>query len=314
MKKKTSYLDLSKLKTVSLRKRHSKVKIGEFAKAAGKGKSFVNFIESLPHVLAVKDFRNIVTAIKKAKSKKRLILFMLGAHVVKCGLNPLLIDLMKNGFVGGIALNGAGAIHDFELAFCGQTSEEVDTAVRDGSFGMSRETAEFINGATKKAALDDAGLGKTLGKIILEKKLPFKNLSLQANAAKYRIPLTVHVAIGTDIIHPHPSCNGENLGKAAMNDFRLFIELVSRLEGGVVLNIGSAVIMPEVFLKAISTARNLGYKVNNFTAVCLDMIKHYRPLQNVVKRPTAKGGQGYYLLGHHEIMVPLLYRALIEGL
>jgi hypothetical protein len=212
-----------------------------------------------------------------------------------------------------LALNGAGAIHDFEFAFCGGTSEEVETAIEDGSFGMSGPTAEFFNHVITEAADNDGGLGTFCGRAILKKRLPFRRYSIMANAVKRNLPLTIHVAVGTDIIHPHPGCEGAKLGKAAMNDFHRFIEVVSNLEGGVVLNIGSAVIMPEVFLKAISTVRNLGFPVHNFTAVCFDMIKHYRPMQNVVKRPTSKSGKGYYLIGHHELMLPLLSQALREG-
>lgn len=306
-------LDFNKIKTASLVKRRSKVKTSDFAKCARKGESFDKFIASLPDILAAKELKDIIFALKKAKKEKRLILFMLGAHVIKCGLNPLIIDLMKKGFISALAINGAGAIHDFEIAFCGTTSEEVEEAIADGSFGMSKETAEYINKAAQEAAQKNLGLGEALGKMMQEKHLPYRNLSLQAMAYKLNIPLTVHVAIGTDIIHPHPSCDGASLGKAAMHDFRRFIQIVSRLENGVVFNVGSAVILPEVFLKSISTCRNLGFKINSFTAVCLDMIKHYRPWQNVVRRPTAKGGKGYYIIGHHEIMLPLLYRALIEG-
>jgi hypothetical protein len=265
-------------------------------------------------VLAAQDFLSVVAAIKKARREKKTIIWMMGAHVIKCGLNPLVIDLMKKGFVSGVALNGAGAIHDFELAFCGKTSEDVAASIQDGSFGMSKETSDFFNRAMKTAARRNAGLGEITGKMISQQRLTFARESLQANAVQLRIPLTVHVAIGTDIVHTHPGCSGADLGKTSMNDFQRFAALVSRLEGGVAINIGSAVIMPEVFLKAVSAARNLGFRVNQFTAVCMDMIRHYRPLQNVVNRPTAAGGKGYYLIGHHEIMLPLLYRALMEDL
>jgi len=313
MSKKKTGLKLSKLKKVSLTKRKSKVKISDFARPSARGDSFSKFYKSLPNVLAAADFKDVVSRIIKAKKQKKPLLFMMGAHVIKCGLNPLFIDLMKRGFISAIALNGAGAIHDFELAFCGRTSEDVEASIKDGSFGMSKETSEFFNQAIDKAAISKSGLGEVIGKMILKQRLKFSSLSLLANAARFKIPVTIHVAFGTDIIHPHPGCNGANLGQAAMTDFRRFTELVSGLNKGVVLNIGSAVIMPEVFLKAISTVRNLGYKVDDFTAVCLDMIKHYRPLQNVVKRPTQGAGKGYYIIGHHEIMLPLLYRALIEG-
>ncbi|MFH1460246.1 MAG: hypothetical protein ABIG64_07765 [Candidatus Omnitrophota bacterium] len=306
-------IDLSKIKKISLKKRKSRIGINNFAKLNSSKSSFAKFLDSMPDILAASDLKAVIRAVKKARLNKKPIIFMMGAHVIKCGLNPLLIDLMKRGFINVIAFNGACAIHDFELAFCGQTSENVEASIQDGSFGMSKETSDFFNQAINLADKENAGFGFTLGKLIKKSKLKFKNYSLLANAYKYKIPLTVHVAIGTDIIHPHPGCDGAKLGKASMDDFYSFIESVSGLEGGVVFNIGSAVIMPEVFLKAISAARNLKFKVHNFTTVCMDMIKHYRPVQNVMKRPTAAGGQGYYLIGHHEIMIPLLYRALIEG-
>ncbi len=304
-------LNFAKIKTVSLKKRRSKIGIKDFAAIQKNGDSFNSFIESLPNILAAKDFRQVVQAMRKAKKEKKPILFMMGAHVIKCGLNPLIIDLMERGYLNALALNGAGAIHDFELAYCGQTSEDVEASIKDGSFGMSKETSDFFNMAINRAAKKNCGLGEELGRIIIKEKLPFQKYSLLANCASLSIPLTVHVAFGTDIIHPHPGCDGANLGKVAMYDFRRFTGLVSDLDGGVVLNIGSAVIMPEVFLKAISTARNLGFRVNKFSAACFDMIKHYRPMQNVVKRPTSAGGHGYYIVGHHEIMIPLLYRALL---
>ncbi|MBU4305251.1 MAG: hypothetical protein KJ893_06500 [Candidatus Omnitrophica bacterium] len=313
MKNNNRKLDFTRLKTISLKKRKSKVSIKDFAKTASAGDTFSLFLDSLPNILAAKDFKTIIAALKNARKKKKAIILMIGAHVVKCGLNPILIDLMRKGFITAVAINGASAIHDFELAFCGKTSEEVEGSIKDGSFGMSRETAEFFNEAIREAAASGQGLGKTLGELIIKKRLAFRRFSLLAGSIDSGVPLTVHVAIGTDIIHPHPGCDGAALGAGAMQDFRAFMETVSRLSGGVVMNIGSAVIMPEVFLKAVSTARNLGFSLENFTAVCFDMIKHYRPMQNVVKRPTASGGKGYYVIGHHEIMLPLLYRALVEG-
>ena len=305
-------LDLQKIKTVSLEKRKSKVRIKDFASVMKPGGSFASFLDSLPDILAAGDFREIVCALKKAKAKGKPVVLMMGAHVIKCGLNPLIIDLMKKGYISAIAFNGAGTVHDFELAYCGRTSEDVEEAIRDGSFGMSAQTSEFYNRAVREAACNEEGLGHAFGRIILAEKLKHREISLMASAVKMGIPLTVHVAVGTDIVHMHPDCDGAALGQATMTDFKKFIEVVGGLEGGVVLNVGSAVIMPEVFLKAISCARNLGCRLNNFTAVCMDMVRHYRPMQNVVKRPTSSGGKGYYLVGHHEIMLPLLYRALLE--
>ncbi|MBU0634833.1 MAG: hypothetical protein KKB82_00680 [Candidatus Omnitrophica bacterium] len=306
-------IDLKKLKTVSLSKRKSKVRISDFARCTKRGDSFAKFIQSLPKVLAAEDFKGLIFSIKKAKKHKRTVLFMLGAHVVKCGLNPVIIDLMKKGFITHIALNGAGAIHDFELAYAGHTSEDVEASIKDGSFGMSRETSQFFNRAIDKAAKEGKALGSVIGRMIIQEKLPYRQFSILANAAKFRVGVTIHVAFGTDIIHPHPGCDGAKLGRAAMADFHNFIEVVSGIEGGVVLNIGSAVILPEVFLKAVSTVRNLKFKTQNFTAACLDMIRHYRPQENVVRRPITCGkGKGYYIVGHHEIMLPLLHRALIE--
>ncbi len=314
MKKIKQKINFNGIKTVSLKKRNSKVTVEDSAKVTGKGDSFSAFLASLPRILAAEDFKSVVAAMQTARRNRKKILIMMGAHAVKCGLNPLLIDLMDKGFISGIAMNGATAIHDFELAFCGKTSEDVSASIQDGSFGMSKETSDFFNLAMKTAARKNAGLGEVAGAMILKQRLPYAGYSLQANAARLGIPVTIHVAIGTDIIHPHPGCNGAYLGKASMNDFQRFTALVSQLENGVALNIGSAVIMPEVFLKAVSAARNLGYRVDNFTAVCMDMIRHYRPFQNVVSRPTAGSGKGYYLIGHHEIMLPLLHRALVEAI
>lgn len=306
-------INLDKLKTYPLSKRKCKVKREDFAKPPLKGASFSDFYDSLPNILAAPDFKSIVEAICSAHDNKKPVIFMMGAHVIKCGLNPVIIELMKKKVITAISLNGAGAIHDFEIALIGRTSEDVPDALEDGSFGMAKETALYINGALEEAVEKDIGAGRAIGEVINDEKLSFRNQSLLYNAVKEDVLLTLHIAIGTDIIHQHPSFNAGAAGEASMRDFRSLIEEVSRLgDGGVVLNIGSSVILPEVFLKAINVARNLGYKVKDFTTCNFDMTYHYRPYQNVVTRPVKSGGKGYNIIGHHEIMLPLLGQAVIE--
>jgi hypothetical protein len=238
----------------------------------------------------------------------------MGAHPIKVGLSPLIIDLMKRGVITGLAMNGAGVIHDVEIAMVGETSEVVEEALDDGSFGAARETAEFINAAVKQGHDKQWGLGESIGTSLGQQDFPHSDSSLCAAAHQLGIPVTVHVAFGTDVLHIHPSTDGGALGELTHRDFRIFCGLVTSLEGGVYLNVGSAVILPEVFLKAISAARNLGYTVDNFVTVNMDLIQHYRPTQNVVRRPTARGGKGYAFTGHHELMFPLLAAAVVEGL
>jgi len=309
-------INLRKIRTYSLNRRKSKVNLKDFATIYKKGNSFRRFCQSLPQVLKARDFRHVVAAIVSAKKKKKPVIFMLGAHVIKCGLSPIVIDLINRGIIDCIALNGAGIIHDFEIAFQGKTSEDVERAIRDGSFGMAQETAGFINDAIKAGIKSDLGVGKSMGKAIdQDNRLPYKNLSILHTAYKKGITVSVHVAIGTDIVHQHLSCNGAAVGQASLKDFHNFIAEVSKLgDGGVLINFGSAVILPEVFLKALTVARNLGYKVKNFTTANFDMIYHYRPEQNIVRRPTQDSGKGYYIIGHHEIMLPLLASAIIEEL
>ncbi|MFC1666775.1 hypothetical protein ACFL0P_02720 [Candidatus Omnitrophota bacterium] len=306
-------IDLGKLRTYPISKRKSKVNREDFAKPPSKGASFSGFYDSIPGILSGMDFKQAVDAIVLARKKKKPVVAMLGGHVIKCGLNPVIIELLKKKVITAIALNGSGAIHDFEIALIGKTSEAVDEALENGSFGMAKETALYLNGAIGEAVEKDIGAGQAIGQVIKEEKLRFKNLSLLYNCVKQDIVATVHIAIGTDIVHQHPSCDGANTGEASLRDFHNFIKVVSGLgDGGVVLNIGSSVILPEVFLKAINVSRNLGYKVENFTACNFDMIKHYRPYQNVVKRPIKSGGSGYTIVGQHEIMIPLLAQAVIE--
>lgn len=306
-------LPLKELKTYSLRDRKSKVGLKDFARSWTPGKSFQTFLESLPNLLAAKDFRAAVSKILTAKKADKTLHWAMGAHVIKVGLNPIVIGLMRQGFISALSLNGAGIVHDTELAMVGQTSEDVDRELGKGTFGMSRETAQFLNRSIKKAAEKGLGLGEAVGNALLRSKFPFLSSSLLATARQLDIPVTVHVAIGTDIIHIHPSMDAKATGQATYRDFQTFCSIVRSLEKGVFLNIGSAVILPEVFLKAVTLVRNLGYPLRRFTTVNMDFIRHYRPSTNVVHRPTLEGGQGYYLIGHHEIMVPLLAAALLEG-
>ncbi|MDP3143001.1 MAG: deoxyhypusine synthase family protein [Candidatus Omnitrophota bacterium] len=307
-------MDLSKLKTYSLKKRKSKVALSEFAKVCRKGGSFRDFYASLPKILAAENLHKVTDAIAQAAKAKKQVIFMAGAHVIKCGLSPLIIDLVKRKVIKCVVLNGAGIIHDFEIAYAGFTSEDVAEALKDGSFGMAKETAEFINNAITDGSSRDWGLGRSVAEAIQEARLPNRDLSILYNCLKYKVPVCVQVAIGTDIVHMHPSCDGAAVGEASLKDFHLLISEVVKLEKGVLLNFGSAVILPEVFLKALAVARNLGYKVKDFTAANFDMIYHYRPQQNVVSRPTQATGKGYYIVGHHEIMLPLLTRLIIEKL
>lgn len=305
-------VDLNKIKTIPLNARKCKVSIQNFAKPGKKGASFKEFYDSLPDVLASQNLRSLVDKIVSAYRGKKMVILMMGAHVIKCGLSPLVIDLMKRGVIKAIALNGAGIIHDTEIAMIGRTSEDVGEGILDGSFGMAKETASFINGAINDGFKKGIGIGEALGGAIVKTKKPHRNLSILANGHELGIPVTVHVAIGTDIIHQHPSANGEAIGEGSLLDFRNFIYSVGSLENGVAVNFGSAVILPEVFLKALTVARNLGYKTNVFTTANFDMISQYRPYQNILSRPTSSGGKGYNIIGHHELMFPLLYRSIIE--
>lgn len=307
-------IDLSKIKTYPIKNRKNLVKIEDFAKLIPvQEASFKQFIESLPNILIGADLKNLIQTITQAYTQKRHILWAFGAHVIKCGLSPIIIELMKKGLVSGIALNGAGVIHDFEIALTGQTSEDVSKSILDGSFGMAFETGAFINEAINQGAKDNLGIGRAVGKMISTQKLPYRKYSLLYHGFELHIPVTAHIAIGTDITHQHPNVSGEAIGKGGMIDFRIFVHQVAHLgNGGVFLNIGSAVIIPEVFLKALTIARNLGYKIEDFMTANFDMIRHYRPMTNVVKRPVQKGGKGYSFIGHHEIMIPLLAFGILD--
>ncbi len=310
--KKIEPLDLTGIETYSLQERHSKVSRRDFGRPWEQGGSFRDFVERLPRILAAETLREVAAAWVTARRGGRQVLLGMGAHPIKVGLNPILIDLMRRGLLTGLALNGAGIVHDAEIAMVGRTSEDVDQVLGCGRFGMARETAEFINAAIAWGAGQGLGLGAAVGRRLLGSDFPFKDLSLLAVAADLNLPLTVHVAVGTDIIHLHPSVNPEALGATTHLDFRLFAALVSDLSEGVYLNLGSAVIMPEVFLKAVTLARNLGHEVAPLTTVNLDFVQHYRPLTNVVRRPTAGTGRGYALTGHHELLLPLLAALVIE--
>ena len=307
-------IDLTNLKTYPLSERKSKVAASDFANIHKKGLSFEDFLNNLPHILAGSDIRAVISAIVTASKGKKTICLGMGAHVIKVGLNPVVIDLMERGIITAVAMNGAGIIHDLELAVSGKTSEDVGDSLDSGSFGMAQETAVYLGNAAQMAEEKTIGLGAAVGQTIINKKLPLKELSILAAGARLNIPVTVHVAIGTDIIHMHPEFDPKQTGEATHKDFRLFASVVSTLEHGVYLNVGSAVILPEVFLKALTLARNLGKSVKNFTTVNMDFNQHYRPMTNVVKRPTRSGGKGYHLTGHHELMLPLIAAGIIEQL
>jgi hypothetical protein len=310
--KKLEPLSLDGITTYSLTERHSKVSQADFGAPWKKGGSFKEFVARLPRILAGETLREVAAAWVKARRAERQVLLGMGAHPIKVGLSPVLIDLMRRGLITGVALNGAGIIHDAEVAMVGRTSEDVDEVLGCGAFGMAKETAEFLNAAIAWGGQNGLGLGEAVGRQLIESSFPHQDLSLVATARALEVPLTVHVAVGTDIIHLHPSVAPEALGTTTHQDFRLFAALVSNLDNGVFINLGSAVIIPEVFLKAITLARNLGHKVAPLTTVNLDFMQHYRPLTNVVRRPTARVGLGYALTGHHELMFPLLAALVIE--
>ncbi len=307
-------IDTSKIKTYSLADRKSKVDASASAKPFGPGGAFSGFMDSLPAVLAADSLRQVVSAIAGAARSKKTVILGMGAHVIKVGLSPVVVDLMERGIVTALALNGAGIVHDFEMAYQGRTSEDVDAEIGTGSFGMARETGEIINGIIKEGVSAGLGLGAAVGSGIAGGGFKYADRSIFAAAHRLGLPASVHVAIGADIVHMHPSADGAAVGEGSMRDFRLFCSVVSSLEGGVYINLGSAVLLPEVFLKAVTLARNLGNPLKEITTVNMDFIQGYRPNTNVVRRPTLKGGKGYSLTGHHEIMFPLLAAAVKEEL
>jgi len=307
-------LDFTDLKTYSIHDRYSKVTVDNFAKPVKAGATVGELLDSLPEQLLGVDFPELVDRLVLCHRQGRPILLGMGAHVIKVGLNPLIIDLMERSIITGLALNGAGIVHDTEIAMAGRTSEEVEQVLGAGAFGAAKETGETINAAIKKGAEENKGLGQAVGEYLLAEDFPHNNVSLLASARRLGIPVTVHVAVGTDIVHIHPSACGASIGKTTYQDFKLFCSMVADLEGGAYLNMGSAVLLPEVFLKALTVVRNLGHRVNNFTTANFDFIRHYRTMTNVVNRPTAGGGKGYNIIGHHELMIPLLIASLLDRL
>ncbi len=306
-------IDLSGIKTYTASERPSKVKAGEEGRAVRAGMTVREFLDSLPSILKAGDLKEIARSVVNAKKKGKPVIVMLGGHVIKTGCSPVLIDLAVNGYITHFASNGAAAIHDTELARTGHTSEDVENQIEDGSFGMASDTAVMVNLAAKRAVDTGEGFGEAVGSMLLKEGGAHVGRALVARSYKLKIPYTLHVAIGTDIVHQHPDASGAAIGEASMRDFRIFSASVAELgQGGVVLNLGSAVIMPEIFLKALSVARNLGNDVADFTTANFDMIQHYRPNVNVVQRPVLSGGSGYSITGHHEIMIPLLAAAIYE--
>jgi hypothetical protein len=307
-------LDPKGVKTYPLASRPSKVALTDAARAWRAGGSFRTYLDSLPNHLAVQSLRQVVGAVLEARRRGRPVILGMGAHVIKVGLSPILVDLLQRGLISAVAMNGACTVHDFELAYAGFTSEDVEAQLAGGEFGMAEETGCLINAAVADGVRRGLGFGRALGERLLALDPPYLSQSVVAACVRLDLPCTVHIALGTDIVHMHPSCDGAAVGEATQRDFRLLAAVVADLDGGgVYLNIGSAVLLPEVFLKALTLARNLGHRVRDFVTVNLDFLQHYRPTQNVVRRPVAQGGKGYALTGHHELLVPLLAAALIEG-
>lgn len=307
-------ISLRKVKTYPLRARKSKVRRGEMADVSRPGGTLAEFIGGLPDILAARDFKDTVLAIAEARKNGRPVVLGMGAHPIKVGLSPVITDLMERGVITALALNGASLVHDFELAYAGKTSEDVAEALGSGRFGMAAETGKLVNKAIKDGVANGYGLGRSLGEAIEGGTYPNKELSIFAAASRLGIPATVHVALGTDIIHMHPQADGAAIGEGSLSDFRLLCSVVADLQGGVYINLGSAVLLPEVFLKALTVARNLGHRVRNFTTVNMDFIQHYRARENVLRRPTMRGGRSFALTGHHEIMLPLLAAAVLDAI
>ena len=303
---------LDDVRTYPLASRTSKVDVSQFRRPYQPGGSMQDWLASLPAILAADELRAVAAAMRAARGRPAPIVWGLGGHVIKTGMGPVLADLMARGFVSAVALNGAALIHDFEIAIGGRTSEDVDAALGPGNFGMADETATWLNGAISHGVASGKGLGESVVAFLgSDSRVAHPDASLLCAAARHGVPVTVHVAIGTDVIHMHKAASGAMIGEGSLRDFRYFTSFVGRLAGGVYLNCGSAVVLPEVFLKAVSLARNRGIPLDGLTTVSLDFIRHYRPLTNVVHRPTAGTGQGHVLVGHHELMIPLLAAAVI---
>jgi len=306
--------DLSGVRTYPLKSRPSKARVEDFAKPVGESPSVGELLDSLPNMLAAADLKAVARAVAKAGRSDAGVVWGLGAHVIKTGLGPVVIELMERGFVSAIATNGAAIIHDFEIALSGATSEAVDQTLGPGTFGMADETGRLLNGAINEGVARGQGIGQAVSRYLHERSPQHARSSVLAAAGRLGVPVTVHVAIGTDIIHMHPAASGAALGEGSLRDFRYFVSNVARLERGVFLNCGSAVVLPEVFLKAVALTRNRGVALDQLTTVNLDFIRGYRPQTNVVSRPTAgTGGKGYSLVGHHEIMIPLLAATILHA-
>ena len=306
-------LDLANVKTYPLASRKSKVNLNDFARPLGGNASLSDFLDSLPNVLAVQSFRQLAARIRRARDLNKPIIWGIGGHVIKTGLAPVIIDLMKQGYVSAIAGNGSVLVHDSEIAMVGSTSEDVDATLQEGVFGGAEETAQLLNGAARDGARDQIGLGEAVGRALISLNPKHREYSLLCAAYEFEIPFTAHITIGGDIAHFHRDFDGASLGVTSHMDFRLLAELVRRMDGGgVYLNIGSAVVLPEVFLKCVTLVRNLGHSFSDITTANFDFIQSYRPLTNVVRRPTANGaGRGYSITGHHELTIPLLAAELL---
>ena len=301
--------------TYPIATRRFKVRVQDFSVRPAPTDSFIRFWDGLPRLLAAESLKKVVGAIARARELDKPVVFAFGAHVLKAGLSPILIDLVRRGFITAFATNGASGIHDFEIAYHGATSEDVGSVLSDGEFGMSRETGVGVFRALRAGRPKGWGYGRALGESIARSRMPHRDLSVFAAAARHGIPLTVHVAVGTDTLAQHPGMDGALVGEMSYRDFRTIQGVVATLgDGGVWVNAGSSVILPEVFLKALSLSRNLGYDVRDFTTVDIDMIRHYRPGENVLKRPVMAGGRSYAITGHHELVLPLLAQALVLGL
>lgn len=309
-------MDLDGVQTYSINSRDNKVNVNDhFAGELRAGMSVGGLLEAMPRLLGADQIREVAAALVTARQKDRPVVLAIGGHVIKCGLQPVIRALVDAGVITAVAMNGSAAIHDFEISLVGATSEDVGAVLQSGDFGFAEETGGGMNDALREGLEGDLGFGAAIGRRILEKQHPHRQYSLLALCAEKKLPATVHVALGTDIIHQHPKADGSVIGEMSFRDFRLLTSVVADLgEGGVWLNVGSAVLLPEVFLKALSIAQNLGHHVDNFTTANFDMIQHYRPTQNVVRRPTSGGGRGYSITGHHEINIPLLAAAVLDML
>jgi hypothetical protein len=307
-------IEMTEVKTYSIKTRNNKVNVGEhFGKPVEGDMTCAGLFDAMPHLLGADSLRSVADMIVKARQQDRPVVLAMGGHVIKCGLQPVLKSLVNAGMITAVAMNGSATIHDFEVSLVGATSEEVGDVLHSGDFGFSEETGAGMNRALKAGMAKNIGFGQAIGECILDQQHPFKEYSLIATCVENGVPVTAHVAMGTDIIHQHPEMDGAVTGEMSFRDFKLITSVVADLgDGGVWLNVGSAVIMPEVFLKALSIAQNLGHHVDNFTTANFDMNQHYRPMQNVIKRPTSGSGKGYSIVGHHEINIPLLAVAVLD--